>query len=473
MAVIYFRKDGWVKSVLGQAIAGASVYVCYQPADTAWVPPLPQIPLYSDANGVGILAQPVITDGFGHYSYYAITGLYTEVIVNGGKVQQVYKDQMAGTPVIAINTPSIIGAGFPGSFQVLKYSYNITATDILHGYAAIPVTWPVVWPDNDYTLLYGVSALSPVVENFFLGAAHSITGSGFIATVNLAAAIPLVQGQFDVFNVNTAQTFSFTPAVAAMYQVTLYLASRNDPGNRVDALQPYISWTDASGVIRTLSPPDSTLTRAHNPVGNTYPIYSIDAGTPVTVSTTFLTNFIPGIFIPGTSYATGTFVGSGFNYGVTITQANSGATAKYYGHPAGPGAIVYLILTGADDFTSNWGDGVNTFTNTGGQVSGSDGFYSIGSTLLQSVTKAQTTLQNAPGTLSNDLYVSAITAFASDNTHAWIDTSNFSVYVPNGVLVAVSAFHYDLSIRVVQMPNNSTIYTPGDTLIVNSVSIHN
>ncbi len=338
MAVIYFRKDGWVKSVLGQAIAGASVYVCYQPADTAWVPPLPQIPLYSDVNGVGILAQPVITDGQGHYDYYAIAGLYTEVIVNGGKVQQVYKDQMVGTPVIAVNTPAIIASGFPGTFQVLQVPYSITSADITNGFASIPVAWPIIWPDNNYALTSGISSLLNVNKDFVVGVAHSITGSGFTLVVRLADAIPLIQGQSDlVASTNATNLISLTTALTALYQVTLYYGpSRTSALDTGKTWTPTIAWTDPSGNVLTASGTSPTVMLGPASGGNT---------------------------------------GS---YGVNWLQAYS---------------IPMFVLGGTTIFV------------TGTYVGG--------------------------------------------------------------------AFPVNVSMRIVEMPNNSTIYTPGDTLIVNAVSIHN
>lgn len=92
----YFRSDGWVKSALGQAVSGAQVYVCSQPADVTFVPPLPQVPLFADAAGATPLAQPIFTDGFGHYDFYVPYGTYTVVIVNGGNIQQIYPDQTVG-----------------------------------------------------------------------------------------------------------------------------------------------------------------------------------------------------------------------------------------------------------------------------------------------------------------------------------------------------------------------------------------
>jgi hypothetical protein len=93
----FYRNDGWVKSVLGQAVSGASVYVVNQPANTAWVPPAPLASIYSDVNGL-VPIDHCVTDGFGHYFFYALSGFYTVVIASGGNVQQVYPDQMVGLP---------------------------------------------------------------------------------------------------------------------------------------------------------------------------------------------------------------------------------------------------------------------------------------------------------------------------------------------------------------------------------------
>ena len=92
----FFRSDGWVKSVLGQAIAGAQIFVCTQPADVTFVPPEPLATIYSDPAGLVPIMQPIMTDGFGHYDFYAAFGTYTVVVVTGGKTQQVYPDQTIG-----------------------------------------------------------------------------------------------------------------------------------------------------------------------------------------------------------------------------------------------------------------------------------------------------------------------------------------------------------------------------------------
>src|SRR5271157_202185 len=102
----YYRADGWVKTTLGPAIPGAQVYVLNQPANvlppitpprTIPVPftPNPQALVYADA-GITPIVQPIITDGFGHYSFYTLPGLYTVAVYYGGKLQQFYIDQSIG-----------------------------------------------------------------------------------------------------------------------------------------------------------------------------------------------------------------------------------------------------------------------------------------------------------------------------------------------------------------------------------------
>lgn len=116
----YFRQDGWVKSVLGQAVSGAMIYVLNQPANTVapvntkGVPqpfvPNPQQQIYSDPFGLSPITQPVYTDGFGHYDFYVAPGTYTIAIYVGSIVSPfaVYPDQTVGLA-------SIAGVTFPQS----------------------------------------------------------------------------------------------------------------------------------------------------------------------------------------------------------------------------------------------------------------------------------------------------------------------------------------------------------------------
>jgi hypothetical protein len=76
------RDDRWLTDAQGRALAGAQVYYCTQPANTSVIPPSPLETIYSDLSSTP-LAQPVITDGFGHgFAYLDDLVLYTLVFVH-------------------------------------------------------------------------------------------------------------------------------------------------------------------------------------------------------------------------------------------------------------------------------------------------------------------------------------------------------------------------------------------------------
>ena len=76
------RDDRWLTDALGRALAGAQVFYCLQPATTSTVPPSPLATVYDDLAGDAI-AQPLITDGFGHsIAYLDASALCTIVFVH-------------------------------------------------------------------------------------------------------------------------------------------------------------------------------------------------------------------------------------------------------------------------------------------------------------------------------------------------------------------------------------------------------
>jgi hypothetical protein len=100
----FFRRDEWVTDAIGQAIAGASVYVCSQPATTTTIPPGPLVQLYSDPLGANPITQPVITDGYGHAFYYCAQGTYT-IVCSSPRIQQVtLLDQVISSPVAPVTS---------------------------------------------------------------------------------------------------------------------------------------------------------------------------------------------------------------------------------------------------------------------------------------------------------------------------------------------------------------------------------
>jgi hypothetical protein len=94
-----FRRDDWVQDALGNALAGAQVYVCSQPATTSNIPPSPLVQLYADSAGATPITQPVLTDGYGHAFYYLASGTYTVVYYSQQIQTVILTDQNITSPV--------------------------------------------------------------------------------------------------------------------------------------------------------------------------------------------------------------------------------------------------------------------------------------------------------------------------------------------------------------------------------------
>lgn len=97
----FLRRDDWVTDAMGNAISGASVYVCSQPATTSSIPPSPLVQLYADSAGVTPITQPVMTDGYGHAFFYVTPGTYTIVYYSPQILEQVLPDQTIGAGNVA------------------------------------------------------------------------------------------------------------------------------------------------------------------------------------------------------------------------------------------------------------------------------------------------------------------------------------------------------------------------------------
>lgn len=286
--------------------------------------------------------------------------------------------------------------------QVATATYAITATDIVNGYAGIPVVWPEPFTDTNYVISFGIHDISqPFLSlDYGVGDIHQKTVTGFTAVMTMPAAAPIVQGQFDKFNVNTAQTDTFTPLSATLYQVTIYMSSQKTDGTSYDQIQASINWTDSTGNPVTSSPTDAILGATGNPVGNTYPVYSNDMGTTISVSTAFTTVAITG----------------------TITTADIGTQ---------PQQIVQ-------------------------NVTGASGMLAVGASI---------------GT-GKTIYLTGYSGGA-DNHNAWYAAQDNGTLTPSpAALPAPQAFHYNLSTRIVQMPTNSVIPSPGSLVIIEAQGIH-
>ncbi len=71
------RKDDIVLGPRGTPVAGATVAVCTQPANTSTKPCTPLANLYSNSALTLPIANPITADGLGNYHFYAAPGKYT------------------------------------------------------------------------------------------------------------------------------------------------------------------------------------------------------------------------------------------------------------------------------------------------------------------------------------------------------------------------------------------------------------
>ena len=181
----FYRADGWVKSVLGQAIAGASIYICLQPTDAAYVPPVPLAAIFSDPAGLVPILQPIITDGFGHYDYYAASGVpYTEVVVNAGKIQQVYQDQI----------PMGATLGTSGMGTVTNTSGVLVANQLIFGNGGSDVKTGTPFTGDPTMFLNGTGVFS-VPAGGGGGAVSSVFGrTGAVTSQSGDYSFPQVSG---------------------------------------------------------------------------------------------------------------------------------------------------------------------------------------------------------------------------------------------------------------------------------------
>lgn len=167
-----FRRDDTVQNTLGNAIAGAAVYVLSQPADVSTLTPL--APVYGDSTGTPA-ANPQITDGFGHTVEYLNDGqLYTVVYVYPNGVQVIYPDQFVGsgsgastpfsgvptgtkdgtntvftmvngsTPLGAIPSQSTVWLNFP-LIQGLGYTLAVVSGQVKITFATAPQPTDSLW----------------------------------------------------------------------------------------------------------------------------------------------------------------------------------------------------------------------------------------------------------------------------------------------------------------------------------------
>lgn len=121
----YYRRDDWVFNNFIQAIANANVTYYTQPS-------LAPATVYNDANG-DIVANPQITDGFGHAVAYLAAGIYT-ITYSGQQIitltlpdQQVGAAGGGGSVTVFSGTPTGTIDGTNRVFTIVNVSTPLTA----------------------------------------------------------------------------------------------------------------------------------------------------------------------------------------------------------------------------------------------------------------------------------------------------------------------------------------------------------
>ena len=162
MAIL--RRDDWLQTPQGQALAGAKVFYLTQPADTTDFPPGPLASVFSDLEGTPA-ANPQLTDGFGHaVAYLSNAQLYTVAFFH----------PLLGAAPLVLADQSITGGS--GSPAVTPFAFG-TATDppiggVVNGTNTVftlpiaPATLVIV-QFNSAVLVEGVGYTTAIVDGVF------------------------------------------------------------------------------------------------------------------------------------------------------------------------------------------------------------------------------------------------------------------------------------------------------------------
>jgi len=160
------RDDRYVTDAQGNALSGALVYYCTQPASTASLPPSPLATVYSDIPGdAGV--NPVTTDGFGHsVAYLNNSVLYTVVLSH----------PLFGANPIVLPDQTIPGAGGGGAITP---------------FSGVP-TGTVDGTNRVFTVVNGSTPLTSIPTQLFA------TFNGSFLTLGLGYTLAVVSGQLKI-----------------------------------------------------------------------------------------------------------------------------------------------------------------------------------------------------------------------------------------------------------------------------------
>ncbi len=167
--------NGTARNVLGQVLAGVSVYVLFGDTTIVDVANLtPQAVIYSDLAGQNQLTQPLVTDGLGHFSFCAGSGYYV-IVITGTGISEPLSYQIEMLSPIGIvggytgyTGPNIYGGYPPTGWTGPGYT----------GYGAIPGSQGPTGPTG-YTGYTGPNSgyTGPTGPGGATGPTGSVTGS--------------------------------------------------------------------------------------------------------------------------------------------------------------------------------------------------------------------------------------------------------------------------------------------------------
>ncbi len=184
------RKDDLVINARGVPVAGASVAVCTQPANTSTAPCSPLALIYSDPGLTQALANPTTSDGLRNYFFYASPGRYTIQIYGPG----------VGTRVV----PDVILPNDPASAASNVRALNYIGIDM-----AAPVI-PALTPQGGGSLANAqyfvrVTAVDATGGETLASPAQSITLSGSNGTINSSWAAATGAASYNVYRATSAE----------------------------------------------------------------------------------------------------------------------------------------------------------------------------------------------------------------------------------------------------------------------------
>ena len=172
--------------------------------------------------------------------------------------------------------------------QIKHQQHVLTAQDIVNGYVAVPIVWDIPFSDTDYSTVFGIHDLDPLIDlSFAVGDVHNKTFEGLEAIVYIAAATPLIQGQEDVIAGEVVSPIVLQAPVTTLYQVTFYYGPSDATG--AGTWSPSVSWQDPAGNNLILAYPylgPATAGNVENYQSYSIPFF-VKGGTPITVTGTY------------------------------------------------------------------------------------------------------------------------------------------------------------------------------------------